>query len=276
MKKEMNKIEKKLYVITAILLSVSGAIFGLYLAEVMGSRFPEIENTQLIISRILISIIFAGVMFSLSKPLSKLFYIIVEKLQGALISRPSYKNMSFVFGLILGATLTVTGGIFLRKFAKIDPTLQFVILVVSFLILTYASVWMFEKILGSAEGYGESYKGYVIASTALGCDKILLLAPKLVGKIAIMDVTASKLTTELADAQVKGESTEEQERAFNNYLELKKKVNLQFAQGDVMKSELENLVAISKSKKLRIIAYNPLELFDDDEVDVLYLKKLQD
>ena len=274
MKNELNKIEKKLFIITAILLTGAGAVFGLYIAEILASQFEELGKTQEIVSKIAISALFALILLSLSKPLSKLFFVVTEKIQGTLLSRPAYKNMSFVFGLMLGITVTVVGGYFLNRYAKIDPTVKFIILLVGFAIFTYVAIYVFEKILGGAEASNETCKGYVIALSALTSDKILMLAPKLVGKIAVMDVTVSRLTTELADAQVKGESTEEQERAFRNYVELKKLVNLQFATGNVHVSELDNLVNLYKTKKLRIIANNPLELFDDDEVDVLYLMNL--
>ena len=55
--KELNKIEKKLFIITAILLTGAGAVFGLYIAEILASQFEELGKTQDIVSKIAIAII---------------------------------------------------------------------------------------------------------------------------------------------------------------------------------------------------------------------------
>ena len=44
--------------------------------------------------------------------------------------------------------------------------------------------------------------------------------------------------------------------------------------GDPTRSETENLVSLAHSRKLKIIALEKLELFDDNDVDVLYLSEI--
>ena len=100
------------------------------------------------------------------------------------------------------------------------------------------------------------------------------LVPKLLGKIAVMDVTLSIITNALTDAQLNGENTEAQQKTFDNYMELKKSADIKFANGDPTLSEIENVVALAHSQKLKIIALDRLELFDDNDVDVLYLSEL--
>ena len=274
--KELNKIEKKLYIITAILFTIGGAVVGLYVADFLGSYFEGISPVQSTISQVIVAVVFALIMLSLSKPLSKLFYRMTEKAQEIIESRPSYKNMSFVFGLILSVMLALGESILLSIFfSSLDGTVHFIVVLISFAVFAYASVWMFERILGSVGGAREGCVGYVIASSALACDSVLTLVPKLVGKIAVLDTTTAQLAMELTNIEENGEPKEKTERAFNNYIELKKRVNLQMAQGDANKSEIENLVNLAKTKRLCIIAYNPLELFDDQEVSVLYLKSLK-
>ena len=96
--------------------------------------------------------------------------------------------------------------------------------------------------------------------------------PKLIGKIAVMDVTVSILSDKLTDAKMEGEDTSLQQKAFDNYMQLKKIAFVQLANGDPTRSE--NLVSLAHSRKLKIIALEKLELFDDNDVDVLYLSEI--
>ena len=98
--------------------------------------------------------------------------------------------------------------------------------------------------------------------------------PKLIGKIAVMDVTVSILSDKLTDAKMEGEDTSLQQKAFDNYMQLKKIAFVQLANGDPTRSETENLVSLAHSRKLKIIALEKLELFDDNDVDVLYLSEI--
>ena len=57
-------------------------------------------------------------------------------------------------------------------------------------------------------------------------------------------------------------------------MQLKKIAFVQLANGDPTRSETENLVSLAHSRKLKIIALEKLELFDDNDVDVLYLSEI--
>lgn len=270
-----DKIEKKLFIITAVLLTIFGAIIGLYVAEFLGSYFADATKSQLTVSCIITSVIFAFVMLSLSKPLCGLFKKIMEKIQNYLSSCPPYKGMNLIFGLILGISIAILTSSVLSVFApQLRGSVHFIIVTLSFCLVSYASAYIFNRILGNAHSPSKFERGYVIASSAFDDDRIVLLTPKLIGKIAIMDVTASKLTNALADAQIAGENIENLKRAFDNYNELKKLTEVKFAYGDVHKSETENIVELALKQHLKIIAKDRLELFDDDSLDVLYLSEI--
>ena len=272
---EPAKIEKKLFIITAILLTVLGAVLGLYAVEFLSLYYPKITMTQYVVSCIITSATLALVMLSLSRPVCRLLKFLMEKLQSSLTTRPAYKNMNFVFGIILGLALAVLTGSVLSVFAPSLPGMIYVTIVVAvFLIITYGSVRLFNKIIGQAASPVSYHRGYVIAASALSCDKIVRLVPKLIGKIAVMDVTVSVITNALTDAQLRGENTDVQQKAFDNYMKLKKEADIKFANGDVTLGETENLVALAHSQKLKIIAFDRLELFDDNDVDVLYLSEI--
>ncbi len=272
---EPDKIEKKLFVITAVLLTIFGAIIGLYVAEFLGSYFVDATQFQLTVSCIITSAIFAFVMLSLSKPLCGLFKKILEKVQNYLLSYPSYKGMNFIFGLILGISVAILTSSVLTVFApELQGSVHFVIVTLSFCLVSYVSAYVFNRILGNAHSPSKFERGYVIASSAFNDDRIVLITPKLIGKIAIMDVTAEKLTNALADAQIAGEDIGELKRAFDNYNRLKNLTEVKFAYGDARKSETENIVELAMKQRLKIIAEDRLELFDDDSLDVLYLSEI--
>lgn len=272
---EPAKIEKKLFIITAILLTVLGAVLGLYAVEFLSIYFPGITTSQYVVSCIITSATLALVMLSLSRPVCKLLRYLMEKLQSSLTTRPAYKNMNIVFGIILGISLSVLAGSILNVATPSLPGMIYITIVISvFLIVTYCSVCLFNKIIGQSVSPINYHRGYVIASSALSSDKILRLVPKLIGKIAIMDVTVSAITNALADAQLKGESTLDMQKAFDNYIKLKQIADVKFANGDVQLGETENIVALAHAQKLKIIALDKLELFDDNDVDVLYLSEI--
>ena len=98
--------------------------------------------------------------------------------------------------------------------------------------------------------------------------------PKLIGKIAVMDVTVSRLSTALIEAQTEGGDVAEKQKAFDCYMRLESLVNVRLANGNPALSETENIVALAHSQKLKIIALDKLELFDDNDLDVLYLSEI--
>ena len=171
--------------------------------------------------------------------------------------------------------LAVFAGSVLSVSAPNLPGIVYVtILVAVFLIVTYGSVCLFNRIIGQTESPINYHRGYILTSSALGSDRVVKLVPKLLGKIAVMDVTVSIITNALTDAQLNGENTDAQQKTFDNYMQLKRETDIKFANGDPAKSEIENVVALAHSQKLKIIALDRLELFDDNDVDVLYLSEI--
>ena len=181
-----------------------------------------------------------------------------------------------VFGIIFGISSAILSGAALSVFVPRLPGVMYVfIIAIVFVVFTYIATVVFGKILGANAGSAVDYhRGYVIASSAFQSDKVVRLVPKLIGKIAVMDVTVSILSDKLTDAKMEGEDTSLQQKAFDNYMQLKKIAFVQLANGDPTRSETENLVSLAHSRKLKIIALEKLELFDDNDVDVLYLSEI--
>lgn len=272
---EPDKIEKKLFIITAVLLTILGAVLGLYIVQFLSVYFPDMTAAQYTLSCIITAATLALIMLSLSRPVCRLLKMLMEKMQSSLITRPAYKNMNIVFGIILGIALAVFAGSVLSVSAPNLPGIVYVtILVAVFLIVTYGSVCLFNRIIGQTESPINYHRGYILTSSALGSDRAVKLVPKLLGKIAVMDVTVSIITNALTDAQLNGENTDAQQKTFDNYMQLKRETDIKFANGDPAKSEIENVVALAHSQKLKIIALDRLELFDDNDVDVLYLSEI--
>ena len=269
------KIEKKLFIITAVLMAVLGAVLGLYIVQFLSVYFPELTSAQYVVSCVVMSAVLALIMLSLSRPVCRLLKKMMEKLQSSLTTRPAYKNMNIVFGIILGIAIAVLAGSILNVTAPHLPGMIYITIVLAvFAVVTYGSVCLFNHVIGQASSPVNYHRGYVITSSALSSDRVVRLVPKLLGKIAVMDVTLSIITNALTDAQLNGENTEAQQKTFDNYMELKKKADIKFANGDPTLSEIENVVALAHSHKLKIIALDRLELFDDNDVDVLYLSEL--
>lgn len=269
------KIEKKLFIITAVLMAVLGAVLGLYIVQFLSVYFPELTSAQYVVSCVVTSAVLALIMLSLSRPVCRLLKKMMEKLQSSLTTRPAYKNMNIVFGIILGIAIAVLAGSILNVTAPHLPGMIYITIVLAvFAVVTYGSVCLFNHVIGQASSPVNYHRGYVITSSALSSDIVVRLVPKLLGKIAVMDVTLSIITNALTDAQLNGENTEAQQKTFDNYMELKKRADIKFANGDPTLSEIENVVALAHSQKLKIIALDRLELFDDNDVDVLYLSEL--
>lgn len=269
------KIEKKLFIITAVLMAVLGAVLGLYIVQFLSVYFPELTSAQYVVSCVVTSAVLALIMLSLSRPVCRLLKKMMEKLQSSLTTRPAYKNMNIVFGIILGIAIAVLAGSILNVTAPYLPGMIYITIVLAvFAVVTYGSVCLFNHVIGQASSPVNYHRGYVITSSALSSDRVVRLVPKLLGKIAVMDVTLSIITNALTDAQLNGENTEAQQKTFDNYMELKKRADIKFANGDPTLSEIENVVALAHSQKLKIIALDRLELFDDNDVDVLYLSEL--
>lgn len=273
--KEIDKLEKRLNVITAVLLTVLGAVLGLNMSEFLSSYFDKISDIQRIISCVVTSAILALVMLSLTKPISLLLKKALEGTQSYLATRPAYKNMNVVFGIILGISLAILTGSLLNVFAAgLKGSIHFIIVTLIFLIVAYASSCLFNKIIGGNTASSKYYRGYVITASAFTSDKLLRIVPKLIGKIAVMDVTVNLFTSDLADAQINECDVSVPKKAFDNYMALKEAIDVKLACVDVRKSEMENIVELAKSQKLKIITLDKLELFDDNEVDVLYLSEI--
>lgn len=275
-KTESQKLEKKLFAITAVLMCVLGAVLGLYAVEFLSEYFPKTNKVQYTLTCAITATILALVMLSLSKPVCKLLKMFMEKMQTSLSTRPVYKSMSVVFGIIFGISSAILSGVALSVFVPSLPGVMYVfIIAIVFVVFTYIATVVFGKILGANAGSAVDYhRGYVIASSAFQSDKVVRLVPKLIGKIAVMDVTVSILSDKLTDAKMEGEDTSLQQKAFDNYMQLKKIAFVQLANGDPTRSETENLASLAHSRKLKIIALEKLELFDDNDVDVLYLSEI--
>lgn len=257
-------------------MCVLGAVLGLYAVEFLSVYFPNTNAVQYTLTCTITAIILALVMLSLSKPVCKLLKMFMEKMQTSLSTRPVYKSMSVVFGIIFGISSAILSGAALSVFVPRLPGVMYVfIIAIVFVVFTYIATVVFGKILGANAGSAVDYhRGYVIASSAFQSDKVVRLVPKLIGKIAVMDVTVSILSDKLTDAKMEGEDTSLQQKAFDNYMQLKKIAFVQLANGDPTRSETENLVSLAHSRKLKIIALEKLELFDDNDVDVLYLSEI--
>ncbi|MGN1093569.1 MAG: hypothetical protein ACI4SC_01140 [Candidatus Neoclostridium sp.] len=273
---EPQKIEKKLFVITAVLMGVMGLVLGLYAVEFLSVYFPDTTPAQYAVTCAITAAILALVMLSLSKPVCKLLKILMEKLQTSLSTRPVYKSMSVVFGLMFGVSAAILAGAVLSVFVDGLPGIVYAFIIgASFVVLSYVAAVVFSKILGSNALTAADYqRGYVIASSAFSSEKTLKLVPKLIGKIAVMDVTVSRLSAALIEAQTEGGDVAEKQKAFDCYMRLESLVNVRLANGNPALSETENIVALAHSQKFKIIALDKLELFDDNDLDVLYLSEI--
>ena len=208
-KTESQKLEKKLFAITAVLMCVLGAVLGLYAVEFLSVYFPNTNAVQYTLTCTITAIILALVMLSLSKPVCKLLKMFMEKMQTSLSTRPVYKSMSVVFGIIFGISSAILSGAALSVFVPRLPGVMYVfIIAIVFVVFSYIATVVFGKILGANAGSAVDYhRGYVIASSAFQSDKVVRLVPKLIGKIAVMDVTVSILSDKLTDAKMEGEDT---------------------------------------------------------------------
>lgn len=274
-KNEAQKLEKKLFAITAVLMSVLGAVLGLYAVEFLSMYFPDITVANYVVTCAITASILALFMLSLSKPVCKLLKMLMEKLQTSLSTRPVYKSMSVVFGLIFGISVAFLTGVVLSAFVPDLPGVMYVFIVgIALVVFAYVATVVVGKILGGGASPVDYHRGYVIASSAFKSEKTLKLVPKLIGKIAVMDVTVSLLGDAFIAAQTGGEDASEKQKAFDNYMKLKTLTDVRLANGDPTRSENENIVALAHGQKLKIIALERTELFDDGDVDVLYLSEL--
>ena len=167
-KTESQKLEKKLFAITAVLMCVLGAVLGLYAVEFLSVYFPNTNAVQYTLTCTITATILALVMLSLSKPVCKLLKMFMEKMQASLSTRPVYKSMSVVFGIIFGISSAILSGAALSVFVPRLPGVMYVfIIAIVFVVFTYIATVVFGKILGANAGSAVDYhRGYVIASSA--------------------------------------------------------------------------------------------------------------
>lgn len=137
-KTESQKLEKKLFAITAVLMCVLGAVLGLYAVEFLSVYFPNTNAVQYTLTCTITATILALVMLSLSKPVCKLLKMLMEKMQTSLSTRPVYKSMSVVFGIIFGISAAILSGAALSVFVPRLPGVMYVfIIAIVFVVFTY-------------------------------------------------------------------------------------------------------------------------------------------